>query len=100
MYNTQRTVDECRLKKVGDRTIKRILLGKDGVTGRGLNSIDIGIGIERNNLVERLELLILETKAGHAGLKNEMLNISKQLLSMNINKQEQLDNLCLIMVNK
>ena len=45
-----------------------------------------------NNLVERLELLILETKAGHDGLYDEMLDISKQLLSMNIINQEQLDN--------
>ena len=45
-----------------------------------------------NGLVERLELLILETKAGHDGLYDEMLDISKQLLSMNIINQEQLDN--------
>ena len=45
-----------------------------------------------NNLIERLELLILETKAGHDGLYDEMLDISKQLLSMNIINQEQLDN--------
>ena len=45
-----------------------------------------------NNSVERLELLILETKAGHDGLYDEMLDISKQLLSMNIINQEQLDN--------
>ena len=45
-----------------------------------------------NGLIERLELLILETKAGHDGLSDEMLDISKQLLSMNIISQEQLDN--------
>ena len=45
-----------------------------------------------NCLVERLELLILELKAGHDGLYDEMLDISKQLLSMNIIYQEQLDN--------
>ena len=45
-----------------------------------------------NSLVERLELLILETKAGHDVLYDEMLDISKQLLSMNIINQEQLDN--------
>ena len=45
-----------------------------------------------NKLVERLELLILETKAGHGGLYDEMLDISKQLLFMNIINQEQLDN--------
>ena len=67
------------------RTIKRIMGAKDDVYGRGLNS-------NPNNLVERLELLILETKAGHDGLYDEMLDISKQLLSMNIINQEQLDN--------
>ena len=45
-----------------------------------------------NSLIERLELLILETKAGHDKLYDEMLDISKQLLSMNIINQEQLDN--------
>ena len=54
-----------------------------------------------NGLVERLELLILETKAGHDGLYDEMLDISQQLLYMNIINQEQLDNfLVLTMVNK
>ena len=63
------------------RTIKRIMGAKDDVYGRGLNS-------NPNNLVERLELLILETKAGHDGLYDEMLDISKQLLSMNIINQD------------
>ena len=45
-----------------------------------------------NNQVERLEILILETKAGHDGLYDEMLVISKQLLSMNIINQQQPDN--------
>ena len=45
-----------------------------------------------NNLIERLELLIQETKASHDGLYDEMLDISMQLLSMNIINQEQLDN--------
>ena len=45
-----------------------------------------------NNLIEKLELLILEPKAGHDGLFDEMLDISKQLLSMNIINQEQLDS--------
>ena len=67
------------------RTIKRIMGVKDDVYGRGLNS-------NPNNLIERLELLKLETKAGHDGLYDEMLDISKQLLSMNIINQEQLDN--------
>ena len=48
-----------------------------------------------NNLIKRLELLILDTKAGHDGLYDEMLNISKKLLSMNIIYQEQLDNFVL-----
>ena len=45
-----------------------------------------------NSLIERFELLILETKAGHDGLYDEMLDISKQLLSMNVINQEHLDN--------
>ena len=48
--------------------------------------------VDPNNLTERLELFILETKAGHDGLYKEMLKISKQLLFKNINNQEQLDN--------
>ena len=47
---------------------------------------------DQNNLVERLELLILETKTWEVGLYVEMLNKSKQLLSMNNINQEQLDN--------
>ena len=45
-----------------------------------------------NSLLERIELLILETKPGHDGLNDEMVNISKQILSMNIFNQKQLDN--------
>ena len=67
------------------RTIKRIIEVRDDIFGRGLNG-------KPNNLVERLELLKLETKAGHDGLYDEMLDISKQLLSMNIINQNQLDN--------
>ena len=67
------------------RTIKRIMEVRDDIFGRGLNG-------NPNNLVERLELLILETKAGHDGLYDEMLDISKQLLSMNIVNQNQLEN--------
>ena len=67
------------------RTIKRIMEVRDDTFGRGLKS-------KPNSLVERLELLILETKAGHDGLYDEMLDISKQLLSMNIINQEKLDN--------
>ena len=43
-------------------------------------------------IIERLDILILETNAGHDGLSDEMLNISKQLLSMNSFNQEQPDN--------
>ena len=57
----------------------------DDIFGRGLNG-------NPNSLVERLELLKLETKAGHDGLYDETLDISKQLLSMNIINQNQLDN--------
>ena len=70
------------------RAIKRIIGAKDDLFGRGLNSNPK----PPNNLIERLELLILETKAGHDGLYDEMLDISKQLLSMNIINQDQLDN--------
>ena len=90
------------------RTIKRIMGVKDDVFGRGLNSNPNtnNQGTRHvNDLVERLELLILETKAGHNGLYDEMLDISKQLLSMKIINQEQLDNFVfnfgkLIMVEK
>ena len=85
------------------RAIKRIIGAKDDVYGRGLNSnpdqqschhyVDQGLCFaDPNSLIERLELLILETKAGHNGLHDEMLDISKQLLSMNIINQDQLDN--------
>ena len=67
------------------RTIKRIMEVRDDIFGRVING-------NPNNLVERLEILILETKAGHDGLYDEMLDISKQLLSMNIFNQNQLDN--------
>ena len=69
------------------RTIKRIMGVKDDVYGRGLNS-----NPDPNNFIERLELFVLETKAGHDGLYDEMLDISKQLLSMKNINQEQLDN--------
>ena len=68
------------------RTIKRIIGAKYDVYGRGLNS-----NPEPNCLIERLELLILETKAGLDGLYDEMLDRSKQPLSIDIINQEQLD---------
>ena len=67
---------------------------KDDVFGRGLNSNPNSNNQQNcrlNILVERLELLILETKAGHDGLCDEMLDISEQLLSIKIINQEQLD---------
>ena len=77
-----------RIKKSARyRTIKRIMGVKDDVFDRGSNS-----NPNPNSISERLELLILETKAGHDGLYDEMLDISKQLLSMNIINEEQLDN--------
>ena len=48
------------------------------------------------SLIERLEPLILETKAGHDGLYDERLKISKQLLSMIFYNKEQLDNFLFI----
>ena len=82
-------------KSARHSTIKRIMGVKDDVFGRGLNSNrnPYNQGTRHvNDLVERLELLILETKAGHDGLYDEMLGISQQLLSMNIFNQEQLYN--------
>ena len=74
------------------RTIKRIMEVRDDIFGRGLNGNPNSLICEAGSLIERLELLILETKAGHDGLYDEMLDISKQLLSRNIINHEQLDN--------
>ena len=74
------------------RTIKRIMEVGDDIFGRGLNGNPNNLIYEAGSLIERLELFILETKAGHDGLYDEMLDISKQLLSMNISNQKQLDN--------
>ena len=41
-----------------------------------------------DSLIERIELLILETRAGHNRLYDEIIKISKQLLSINIINQE------------
>ena len=66
---------------------------RDDIFGRGLNgNPNNQRSCHLNGSVERLELIILETKAGHDGLYDEMLDISKQLLSMNIINQDQLDN--------
>ena len=45
-----------------------------------------------NNSVERLELIIIGTKTGQDGLSDEILNISKQLLSMKIFNLDQSEN--------
>ena len=100
-------------KNAGYRAIKRIIGVKDDIYGSGLISTpDQGnclasheqcsldnhrrsLIADPNSLIERLELLILETKAGHDGLYDEMLDVSKQLLSMNNINQEQLDNFVL-----
>ena len=75
------------------RAIKRIMEVRDDIFGRGLNgNPNNQRSCHLNGLVERLELLVLETKAGHDGLYDEMLDIFKQLLSMNIINQDQLDN--------
>ena len=91
------------------RAIKRIIGVKDDVYGRGLNSApDQGnclacheqssldnqkpsLFADPNSLIERLKLLILETKAGHDELYDEMLDISKQILSKNVINPEELD---------
>ena len=88
------------------RAIKRIIGVKDDVYGRGLNSTpDQGkclacheeiLFADPNSLIERLELLMLETKGCHDGLYDEILDISKQLLSMNIINQQQPDNFFLL----
>ena len=57
---------------------------KDDVFGKGLNSIDINPSNQRschvNDSIEILELLVLETKAGHDGLYDEMLDITKSII--------------------
>ena len=55
-------VGEGEKKSARYRTIKRIMGVKYDVFGRGLSS-----NPNPNKLVERLELLILETKTGHEG---------------------------------
>ena len=79
------------------KTIKLILGNKEKIYGRGLteDKLDNHSCSFIPSLIEILALLILETKAGHDGLYDEMLNISKQLLYMNSINQEQLDNFVL-----
>ena len=78
-YETDKQIEASGLSKANQQR------------GSALGSPSCHHYVDPNNLVERLELLILESKAGLDGLCDEMLDISKQLLSMNINNQEQLD---------
>ena len=92
------------IRKAVDIEQKKLILGdRDKIYGWGLtkdkpNNHDNHDNHDNysynlaNSLTERLKLLVLETKAELDGLYNEMLNISKQLLSMNIINQKQLDN--------
>ena len=75
------------------KTVKHILGGKKKIYGRGLTKDKLSNHScnSSNNLTEKLELLILETKAGHDEVFDETLNMSKKLLSMNIINKEQLD---------
>ena len=63
------------------RTIKRILMGKHGVHGKGLtkdklnNHDNHSYKTGPNSFLEGLQLFILETKAGHDGLYDEILKI-------------------------
>ena len=68
------------------KTVKHILGGKEKIYGRGLTKDKLSNHScnSFNNLTEKLELLILETKAGHDEVFDETLNTSKKLLSMNI----------------
>ena len=76
------------------KTIKFILGDKEKIYGSGLteDKLDNQGCNSIHSLIERLELLILETKAEHDELYDEIINISKQLLSMNNINQEQLNN--------
>ena len=87
LFDIEYDLGKGDMKSARYRAIRRIIKVKDDVYDRGLNN-----NPEPKSLVERLEILVLETKAGHDGLYDEMLNISKQLLSMVFINQEQLDN--------
>ena len=56
-----------------------VYVSGEDVEASGLSKAD------PNNLIERLEFLIVETKAEHDRLYDEMLDICIQLLSININ---------------
>ena len=84
------------------KMIKLILRGREKIFVRGLTKNKLGnhSGNASNNLTERLELIILETKPGHDGLYDEMLNISKQLLQWILLMKNNKTILFLIMVNE
>ena len=48
--------------------------------------------VHPTNIIGRLEHLVLEKKAGHDGLYDDMLDLSKQPVSMLFFNEEQLDN--------
>ena len=69
------------------RTIKRLLMmRREGALEKSLSEVN------PYNLLERIELFILESKADHDRLSDEMLNISKKILSISLASQEHLDN--------
>ena len=80
-------VEEEEEKEETDEQIEASGLSKTDPDNQGTPHV--------NGLVKSLELLILEAKAGHDGLYDEMLDISQQLLYVNIINQEQLDNFVL-----
>ena len=72
--------------KVDSSSEETVYESGEEVEASGLSKADA------DKLIERLEILIPETKAGLDGLYDEMLDKSKQLLSMNNMNQEQLHN--------
>ena len=88
--------DKRKVDKKSSRysTIKSVMTEKYIVFCRGLtkDKLDNHSCNSSNNLTERLELLIIETKTGNDGFYDEKLNTSKGLLSMNIINKTQLDS--------
>ena len=72
-------------------------LTKAPLNAQEVNASDINTNINdlinevADSLIERLELLIFETKSGHDVLYDEILKISKKLLSTNTITLEKLD---------
>ena len=65
---------------------KQIVVNKDKIS-------DSGLSLNPKNSVEPLEKIILELKAGFDVLFDLMLRISKQLISMDVITQKQLENI-------